>query len=409
MSSTDVDATQGRYSHDQILSDSNLGTEPSERYLKVVDMFDNVVRDCIYVSRGFGGIPSPSTRHFFASVLFTALITRGVSLAHLMPFGPWAEKKIEHWDYASVAVITRTMLELRIAFYYLCVDECTPEEWDCRWNIFNLHDCVSRFKLFSATGNHESSAAFDAEAEHLRDRLRVNPHFRVLPAGQQRKLLHGQTAYLHSLEDIAVRAGIERERFQWIYVLLSSHVHGLPMSFYRLAEGDRGRDLPSPVEEGYTSMCLTFASTFLLRTRDEVQTLFTEFRERAEALVARESAEASAAAASALNDPPKSEGMKVGETVTLAETSDLVLESTMAAPNVVRTVCKHKGSGEEVLRRIDSEQGVVLEDFDPNFWIVILNGGAATKGLLEAALSEPYAFRIDHTTRTIEWKTNAIG
>lgn len=131
----------------------------------MVDMFDNVVRECMYVSRGYSGISSPTSRHFYASVLFTALITRGVSLAQLMPFTPWAEKRIEHWDYASVAGIVRTMLELRVAFYYLCVDGCTDEEWNCRWNLFNLHDCVSRIRLFSALQDGEQIAALEGQPD----------------------------------------------------------------------------------------------------------------------------------------------------------------------------------------------------------------------------------------------------
>lgn len=126
------------YDHEAIMDNARLGSSPSQDYLQVVDMLDNVVRECMYVSRSYAGIKSPTSKHFYASVLFTALITRGVSLAQLMPFTPWVEKRIEHWDYASAAGITRTMLELRVAFYYLCVDSCTDEEWNCRWNLFNI-------------------------------------------------------------------------------------------------------------------------------------------------------------------------------------------------------------------------------------------------------------------------------
>lgn len=66
----------------------------------------------MYVSKGYAGIPAPTGRHFYASVLFTVLITRGVSLLTLAPHTPWVDKKIEHWDYSSLAGIARTMIEL---------------------------------------------------------------------------------------------------------------------------------------------------------------------------------------------------------------------------------------------------------------------------------------------------------
>lgn len=388
------------YTHENLLSDAKLGNKPTEAYLEVVDMLDNVVRECMYVSRSYAGIPSPTSRHYYASVLFTALITRGVSLAHLMPFSPWSDKKIEHWDYASVAVITRTMLELRLAFYYLCVDTCSQAEWDCRWNIFNLHDCTSRIRLFEAAGDHEQLQGFATQSEELRERLHNNTYFQSLSTGRQKQILNGQVAYLQPLEEIAERAGLDRPKFRWLYVLLSSHVHGLPMSFYRL--GERGRGLPSPAEEGYTSMCLSLVSTFLVKTRDEVHALFKDFKDRADEIIRSESQ----AADTVLAESTKIDSLKVGETILLTETDDLAVEVTMTAKDVVQSVYRCKITGEEVLRRTDADDGVSLDMFDPFYWTLAVNGKPVTHTQLDEVMRQPHAFKIDHTARTIDWKTS---
>ncbi len=99
------------YDLQAVVDDGNVGPEPSQEYMKRLDLLDNVVRECISVSKNYAGIASPTARHFYASVIFTVLITRGVSLLDLAPHTPWAEKKIEHWDYASLAGIVRTMIE----------------------------------------------------------------------------------------------------------------------------------------------------------------------------------------------------------------------------------------------------------------------------------------------------------
>jgi hypothetical protein len=59
------------------------------------------------------------------------------------------------------------------------------------------------------------------------------------------------------------KAGIEKETYRWLHILFSSHVHGLPMSYFRMGgdNEERGRGLPSPIEEGYTSLCLSMAAT----------------------------------------------------------------------------------------------------------------------------------------------------
>ena len=157
-------------------------------YIERVDVLDNFVRKCMYISKGYAGIKASTSRHYYASVAFHYLVTKGVSLAILMPHTPWAKKKrIEHWDYASVAGIVRTMLEIRIAFFYLCVDSCTEHEWQVRWNLFNLHDCVTRISLFNAIGDLAQQEALSAQAEELKCRLRSNEYFQSFEPGLQKK------------------------------------------------------------------------------------------------------------------------------------------------------------------------------------------------------------------------------
>ncbi len=255
-----------------------LPPEPSEGYLETLDVLDNIVRDCSHVSRCHGGILTLHGREYFASLLFTAMVTKSVSLISLAPFSPWADKLMEHWDYASLTGIARSLMELRLTFYYLCVDDVPEAEWQCRWQLFNLHDCTSRLRLFKAQAamsdedQSDEIGQFEATAEELRQDLAANVYFGGLPEKQRKALLKGEKAYLLALEEIANASGFGREKYRFFNVLLSSHVHSLPMSFYRI--GDRGRGLPSPVEEGYTTMMLSLAAALLTAARDEFLEVF---------------------------------------------------------------------------------------------------------------------------------------
>lgn len=259
--------------HEEVFLAGSQGKEPSADYLRALDIFDNVVRECIGVSRQYAGIQAPSTRHMYASVLFTALLSRSVSLVILAPLSPWARKLVEHWDYASAAIIVRTMMELRAAFHYLCVDQISDEEGRCRWYLLCLHDCCARIKVLEAKSSGEVEIAdLAAMAEDYRNKLKANGHFVTLR--HQQRLLNGGTAYLHPIEDILERAGLEKSTYRFFNVIFSSHVHGLPMSYFGMTTGDRGRGLPSPIEESNTTICLSLASVLLTATRDEVHELF---------------------------------------------------------------------------------------------------------------------------------------
>ena len=247
----------------------------SSHYLEVLGALDNALHSCNEVSREFGGMRSPTSRHFYASVLFTALCTRGVSLAIVAPFSKWAKRLIEHWDYSSMAVMVRSMLEIRIAFFYLCIEDCSKEEWNCRWNLFNLHDCCSRIRLFAFMGDRDQNIhGFEGEAKELRERLSSNNFFMNLPEKQRNRFYKGRYAYLYPLEDIALKAGVKKQTFQWMYHFFSSHVHGLPMSFYGIGDAERGRGIHSEVEEDYTSLCLSLCVRLLVKSRDEMKRLF---------------------------------------------------------------------------------------------------------------------------------------
>lgn len=250
---------------------------PSENYKERIEALDNVVRHCIEVSQRFAGIPSLTLSHFYASLLFTCLCTRGMSLAILAPHSSWSDKVVEQWDHASIAGMVRSILEIRLAFFYLCIENCSREEWECRLNIFHLHDCISRIRLFvEMPHDSQDIEGFKGQADELRARLTANIYFMNMPEKQRNKFLKGGNAYLISLEEIGQRAGVDRQTFRWLYRLLSSYVHGLPMSFYRMSSQERGRGVHSDVEEGYTSLCLSFGISLLVAARDEMGTLFAQ-------------------------------------------------------------------------------------------------------------------------------------
>jgi hypothetical protein len=115
---------------------------------------------------------------------------------------------------------------------------------------------------------------FLAQAAELRSRLTANPYFASLPSKQRNQFITGGNAYLSPLEDIAVRAGVDLNTFRWLYRLFSTQVHGLPMSFYRMGEQNRGRGVHSESEEFYANLCLSFAVALLVAARDEMKILF---------------------------------------------------------------------------------------------------------------------------------------
>ena len=246
----------------------------SQQYRDAVAALHEEVRQCLDASNHFAGIPSPTNQHYWGSVLFTGLCNRAMSLLSLVPHSPVAKKVIENWDYASAAMLTRTVLEMRLAFYYLCVERCPADESACRLNLVHLNDCENRRLMFADMDPaHPEVEKLGRTGEMLRERLRASAYFSALPDGRQRYFLNGQTAFFETLEMIAAKCGTPLETFRFMYRFLSNHSHGWPMAFHRIGE-ERGRGVYTETEEGYTTMLLTFSRNVLNEARSEFEALF---------------------------------------------------------------------------------------------------------------------------------------
>jgi len=233
-------------------------------YKKSLDTFDQVVSAMTAFSQGSGGIPSPSSRHYWASVILTRLASSGVSLLLLLPRNRLSIVAFENWDFSAVASLTRNICECCFLYYYLCADKIGNEEWYCRWNIFNLHDCLRRLKLFKCIGSSpEKLEKFENQANELRSRLLANSYFNSLPEKIQKDCLKAKKLYLITQDDILEKMGFDSQVFRAFYILWSSHVHNFPIGFDRIGENNRGRGIENPVDKNHICSAIDLCIPFI--------------------------------------------------------------------------------------------------------------------------------------------------
>ncbi len=240
--------------------------------------FDAAIAKCIYVSQKHAGVPSPTGSHYYASALFTLLTTKAISLRKLLPKLKPKTMSDSHWDYGSVCALTRSVLETRLAFHYLGYEPCSEAEWKCRWAIFCLHDEATRGKMLQGVVPPSFTAAEQAvyheNMRKHRDELQSNVVFVDLPLSVQKRAMQGKQAYLHPLEDIAVKCSIPLEEFRFFYTFMSSHAHALPVAYFRMNEGDRGRGVHSELEEQYHLMCMALGIALIGSAANEMELKF---------------------------------------------------------------------------------------------------------------------------------------
>ena len=235
----------------------------SQEYKNALDLLDNTLNECIRTSQQYADIKSKEARHYYASVLFTRMCTMGVSFIRFVPGNRYVASTFDHWDYATAASLTRNQTDCLNTMLYLTEDGLSPEEWDCRWNLFNLHDAVCRKKIFEFRGETLQVTKFESDAEVVRNRLKINPFFNNFTEKQQKHYLKGTAPFILEKEEIVTRNGGDKDDYLGLYKFLSVHTHSFPMSFYSMDESERGRGLHSDVEEEYTCMCINIMNSSL--------------------------------------------------------------------------------------------------------------------------------------------------
>ena len=252
-----------------------------DNYLESYNKYEKTLLECIKLSQACAGIKSPTSSHFYASLLFTKICNCAESIGCLAP-KPNLRGKNAHWDYSSVSSLTRDLIECYLTFYYFCIDECSNEEWDARWHLMNLHDHMSRVKMFDTLGvEYEDNEEAKEVRKEVIENLKTNKWFCKLPEKQQTHFLKGKHAFFKSQDEIVVASGSDVSYFRFQYIFTSNHTHSFPMSFYRMADGSRGCGVESRTEIEYTARCLDWVSEYLMKAKEGFASKFERKPENA--------------------------------------------------------------------------------------------------------------------------------
>ncbi|MGY5796169.1 DUF5677 domain-containing protein [Rheinheimera faecalis] len=238
-------------------------------YKKTYNRFVVTLDRCKSTSSEKADIPSPTSSHYYSSLIFTKLCTSAESLLSICP-SPTKIGKNAHWDCASAATLTRAIVEAYLVFYYICIEECEEKEWQARWRLLNLHDHMSRLKMFNVMkGAEEQVKQFEKYTPTVQSDLEKSEFFKALSEKQRDHYLKGNNAFFKSQDELIESAGGSVEEFRFRYRFLSNHAHSYPMGFYRMAESGRGTGVESKCEIGYTGLCLEWTTECLDKAQSE--------------------------------------------------------------------------------------------------------------------------------------------
>jgi len=250
-------------------------SDADEYYLSALASFTASLERAIVSSQAATGLDAGEHR-FWGSVLFTRLCATSVSILWLCPRSK-VNPRGRHWDFGSIASLARNLYECALHFFYLAVEPVSDPEWFVRLKVIQLHDCMERLRLFRAFDpNDEQLAGFEAQADELKGLLQNNTYFSQLSEASKKTFLKGERSSILSQDEILQRMGKLDPRMRGYYRFFSSHAHSFPLSFYRMAEDDRGQGVENDVDKGYIAGTLEFCTDLLETSTDGFQKTFAD-------------------------------------------------------------------------------------------------------------------------------------
>lgn len=204
----------------------------------------------------FQGI-APSARLLFARLCIICI--------SILRVCPKLEGENEVWDFASIALLSRSLFESIMFFEYFC-ETSGPDEWLAKMLLLNLHDRCDRVRLFTAMNKPEDVDGFTKEAEVLRDLLKQNSFFAGLAEKRRKELLNGYAAAFLNLREMGNRFSPNEDTWT-VYDFLSTYAHSFPVSFMRNTD-ERRDGLQNDKDKMYIPGVLTWLATLLDHARN---------------------------------------------------------------------------------------------------------------------------------------------
>jgi hypothetical protein len=206
-------------------------------YVKLLDLLARVLAADNYLS--FGDV-NDNERLSIARGLTDKFVNHAVTLLYLSRGTkqdlPSFKCDSYLYDFASIDVLTRVLLEACLIFHYVFYSPQTTEEKDYRYWAYKAAAILERQGFRESSEEVKRSKAEDAkELDKLHERLRSNTVFRSLTDKQKEKILKGEWR-LKSWREIAIDAGFSKTMASKIYRHLSGSAHSSFLSVFLSVE-----------------------------------------------------------------------------------------------------------------------------------------------------------------------------
>jgi hypothetical protein len=191
--------------------------------------FNWLVDKAQFISNRIGPhIASP--RQGYGTWLWIRACVTSASMIRL--FEPHIAGNARYIDHASIAALSRALIENVATCIYLSDQSVSDDEWNARRLIMRLNDQINRASFLRQIGQLPEAPP-EKVVNEIRAELEANATFNTLPRNQRGKILNGSNMFLHGRHKTMLAFGWGDDITAGVYKYLSSHAHSTAMAFSR--------------------------------------------------------------------------------------------------------------------------------------------------------------------------------
>ena len=262
-------------------------SEYENSYIDSLKKYDKVLSVAMLISKNQHGIDTTG-RGIRAANIFTRQTLAGMSLRSILPFPTsYNDKEEALWDIASVASLSRNILEGFLSIFYFGTESISDEESELRFFILQQHRNREWYSIRKQFNPHDPELAkFEDGQVEQENSIKNHIFIEKLTPSQKNKALRGHEIYNTKADFEASHKACEGLRAE--YQLLSNFVHPLPLSIERI-DNVNGRGVGSDADVNYCIMALIIARKYLAASIVEIaeffhQNIYERFKNEVESI-----------------------------------------------------------------------------------------------------------------------------
>lgn len=203
--------------------------EDKKNYLDKISIYEILINKAMNLSCNTFGKKVDTWEEQIASDFFGRICIIGFSLLKLIPESELYRRinAIEIWDYSSICILTRSLLDTYLIFYHFCIDIPTDEHErkfkKLFWDYFIDYKRIKNLELIKSA-HPDLSVLKERNAIEFQT-IQANPYFCLLSDKLQKTIKNCERFQIPTNTEIAMKAGFEADFYKSTYDYLSRYIH----------------------------------------------------------------------------------------------------------------------------------------------------------------------------------------